>query len=144
MSKAFYDGVSVRPEHIVAGLDIERRETENDVEAAFKKSNIVIVHGLSGAGKSTFAYIYIYENASAMAYEIRNCNSNNLNDVLASLSAITKGLRIPAMFFFDVNSSNMEWIDAIAILAGRKDIRCLVTMRQEDWNIQYPRISTAF
>lgn len=144
LSKAFYEGVSTRPEHIVVGLDIERREIENDVEIAFKKSNIVIVHGLSGAGKSTFAYRYIYENASAMAYEIRNCNSNNLNDVLASLSAITKGLRIPAMFFFDVNSSNMEWIDAIAILAGRKDIRCLVTMRQEDWNIQYPRISTAF
>ena len=144
LSKAFYDGVSARPEYIVAGLDIERRETANDVEIAFKKSNIVIVHGLSGAGKSTFAYRYIYENASAMAYEIRNCNSNNLNDVLASLSSITNGLRIPAMFFFDVNSSNIEWIEAIAILAGRKDVRCLVTMRQEDWNMQYPRISTAF
>lgn len=144
LSNAFYDGVSARPEHIVAGLDIERRETSNDVETAFRKSNIVIVHGLSGAGKSTFAYRYIYENASAIAYEIRNCNSKNVNDVLASLSAITNGLRVPAMFYFDVNSSNMEWIDVIAILAGRKDVRCLVTMRQEDWNIQYPRISTAF
>ena len=46
LSNAFYDGVSARPEHIVAGLDIERRETANDVEKAFKKSNIVIVHGL--------------------------------------------------------------------------------------------------
>jgi len=144
LSNAFYDGVSTRPEHIVAGLDIERRETVNDVETAFKKSNIVIVHGLSGAGKSTFAYRYIYENASAIAYEIRNCNSTNLNDVLSSLSAITDELRIPAMFYFDVNPSNVEWLDAIAILAGRKDVRCLVTMRQEDWNMQYSQISTAF
>jgi hypothetical protein len=67
-----------------------------------------------------------------------------VNDVLVSLSAITNGLRIPAMFYFDVNPSNPEWIEAISVLAGRKDVRCLVTMRQEDWNIQYPRISSTF
>lgn len=144
LSKAFYDGVSAKPEHIMAGLDIERGDVENDVETAFRKSNIVIVHGLSGAGKSTFAYRYIYEHASAMAYEIRNCNLKNVNDVLASLSAIANGLRIPAMFYFDVNPSNPEWIEAISVLAGRKDVRCLVTMRQEDWNVQYPRISYSF
>lgn len=144
LSNEFYDGVSAKPEHIMAGLDIERGDVENDVETAFRKSNIVIVHGLSGAGKSTFAYRYIYEHASAMAYEIRNCNLKNVNDVLASLSAIANGLRIPAMFYFDVNPSNPEWIEAISVLAGRKDVRCLVTMRQEDWNIQYPRISSTF
>ena len=144
LSNEFYDGVSAKPEHIMAGLDIERGDVENDVETAFRKSNIVIVHGLSGAGKSTFAYRYIYEHASAMAYEIRNCNLKNVNDVLVSLSAITNGLRIPAMFYFDVNPSNPEWIEAISVLAGRKDVRCLVTMRQEDWNIQYPRISSTF
>ena len=144
LSNEFYDGVSAKPEHIMAGLDIERGDVENDVETAFRKSNIVIVHGLSGAGKSTFAYRYIYEHASAMAYEIRNCNLKNVNDVLASLSAIANGLRIPAMFYFDVNPSNQEWIEAISVLAGRKDVRCLVTMRQEDWNIQYPQISSTF
>lgn len=144
LSNEFYDGVSAKPEHIMAGLDIERGDVENDVETAFRKSNIVIVHGLSGAGKSTFAYRYIYEHASAMAYEIRNCNLKNVNDVLASLSGIAKGLKIPAMFYFDVNPSNPEWIEAISVLAGRKDVRCLVTMRQEDWNIQYPRISSTF
>ena len=144
LSNEFYDGVSAKPEHIMAGLDIERGDIENDVETAFRKSNIVIVHGLSGAGKSTFAYRYIYEHASAMAYEIRNCNIKNVNDVLASLSAVANGLKIPAMFYFDVNPSNPEWIEAISVLAGRKDVRCLVTMRQEDWNIQYPRISSSF
>ena len=144
LSNEFYDGVSAKPEHIMAGLDIERGDVENDVETAFRKSNIVIVHGLSGAGKSTFAYRYIYEHASATAYEIRNCNLKNVNDVLVSLSAIANGLRIPAMFYFDVNPSNPEWIEAISVLAGRKDVRCLVTMRQEDWNIQYPRISSTF
>lgn len=144
LSNEFYDGVSAKPEHIMAGLDIERGDVENDVETAFRKSNIVIVHGLSGAGKSTFAYRYIYEHASAMAYEIRNCNLKNVNDVLASLSGIAKGLKIPAMFYFDVNPSNPEWIEAISVLAGRKDVRCLVTMRQEDWNIQYPSISSTF
>lgn len=144
LSNDFYDGVSAKPEHIMAGLDIERGDVENDVETAFRKSNIVIVHGVSGAGKSTFAYRYIYEHASAMAYEIKNCNLKNVNDVLASLSAIANGLKIPALFYFDVNPSNPEWIEAISVLAGRKDVRCLVTMRQEDWNIQYPRISSTF
>ena len=144
LSNELYNGVSAKPEHIMAGLDIERGDVENDVETAFRKSNIVIVHGLSGAGKSTFAYRYIYEHASAMAYEIRNCNLKNVNDVLVSLSAITNGLKIPAMFYFDANPSNPEWIEAISVLAGRKDVRCLVTMRQEDWNIQYPRISSTF
>ena len=144
LSNEFYDGVSAKPEHIMAGLDIVRGDVENDVETAFRKSNIVIVHGLSGAGKSTFAYRYIYEHACAMAYEIRNCNLKNVNDVLASLSAIANGLRIPAMFYFDVNPSNQEWIEAISVLAGRRDVRCLVAMRQEDWNVQYPRISSSF
>lgn len=144
LSKSFYGGVSARPEHIMAGLDIERKEVTNDVETAFRKSNIVIVHGLSGAGKSTFAYRFIYDNANVMAYEIRNCNIQNVNEVLASLSAIAGGLRIPVMFYFDVNPSNQEWIEAISLLADRKDVRCLVTIRQEDWNIQYPRISSTF
>lgn len=144
LSDAFYSGVSVRAEHILAGLDIERKEIENDIETAFQKRNIVIVHGLSGAGKSTLAYRYIYENANAMAYEIRNCNPQNLNDILLSLTAITHGLRIPAMFYFDVNPSNLEWIEAITLLADRKDVRCLVTIRQEDWNIQYSRICSSF
>lgn len=144
LSDAFYSGVSVRAEHILAGLDIERKEIENDIETAFQKRNIVIVHGLSGAGKSTLAYRYIYENANAMAYEIRNCNPQNLNDILLSLRAITHGLRIPAMFYFDVNPSNQEWIEAITLLADRKDVRCLVTIRQEDWNIQYSQICSSF
>lgn len=144
LSYAYYDGVSARPEHILAGLDVERVEITNDVETAFRQRNTVIVHGLSGAGKSTFAYRYIYEHSSAMAYEIRNCNPKNVNDVLAALSAIANGLRIPTMFYFDVSPSNPEWIEAISILADRKDVRCLVTMRQEDWNIQYPRISSIF
>lgn len=144
LSDSFYAGVSAKPEHILAGLDIEREEVINEVEAAYKKSNIVIAHGLSGAGKSTFAYRYIYRNASIMAYEIRNCNPKTINDVLVSLSAIANGLRIPAMFYFDVNPSNQEWIEAISLLADRKDVRCLVTIRQEDWNMQYPRISSTF
>ena len=144
LSNAFYDGVSARPEHILAGLDIERVATANDVETAFRHSNTVIVHGLSGTGKSTFAYRYIYEHSCSMAYEIRNCNPKNVNEVLASLSAMANELRIPIMFYFDVTPSNPEWIEAISILAGRKNVRCLVTMRQEDWNIQCPRISSAF
>lgn len=144
LSDSFYEGVSAKPEHILAGLDIELEEVINEVEAAYKKSNIVIAHGISGAGKSTFAYRYIFRNASVMAYEIRNCNPKTINDVLASLSAIAKGLRIPAMFYFDVSPSNQEWIEAISLLAGRKDVRCLVTIRQEDWNILYPQISSTF
>lgn len=144
LSNEFYNGVSARAEHILAGLDIERKEIENDIETAFQKRNIVIVHGLSGAGKSTLAYRYIYENANAMAYEIKNCNPKNVNDVLLSLTAITHGLRIPSMFYFDVNPLNQEWIEAITLLADRKDVRCLVTIRQEDWNIQYSRICSSF
>lgn len=144
ISDSFYEGVSAQPEHIIGGYDIVRNDAERDVELAFQKSNIVIVHGISGAGKSTFAYRYIYEHTNSLAFEIKDCNTENITEITASLLAIAKGLRIPALFYFDVNPSNQEWIKAISVLSGRELVRCIVTMRQEDWNVQKPRILSTF
>ena len=144
ISQSFYDGVSARPEHIIGGFDVNRDRAEKSVEVSFRKSNIVIIYGISGAGKSTFAYRYIYEHGSTMAYEIKNCNATNINEIVTSLQSMAKGLRISSMFYFDVDPSNPEWIEAISIFAGLENVRCLVTMRQEDWNIQKARIQSKF
>jgi ABC-type multidrug transport system fused ATPase/permease subunit len=61
LSDSFYEGVSVTWSHVSAHLDIIRDQHLKTIEIGFKKSNIVIIHGASGQGKSTLAYRYLYD-----------------------------------------------------------------------------------
>lgn len=131
----YRSGVSARMCHIQAGLDVIRTAKMETIDNAFRKSNVVIIHGASGQGKSTLAYRYIYD-CCPMAYEITSSNANNIDEIIATLSALIKDLRCKITFFLDVEPSNLEWIKVLGQFGESQYAQCIVTIRQEDLNQQ--------
>lgn len=131
--KNFRSGVSARMCHIHVGLDIIRTAKMSAIDDALRKSNIAVIHGVSGQGKSTLAYRYIFD-CCPLAYEITNSNANNVDEIISTLSALVKDLRCKITFFMDVEPSNSEWIKVLAQFGESKYAQCIVAIRQEDLN----------
>ena len=129
----YFMGVSARYSHIVAGLDVVRKEKMDAMNKKFHESNVLILHGASGQGKSTLAYRFLHDYRSVV-YEIRNCNSNNISEVLATIETLTDKSPSKIVLYIDVQPSNSEWVQIVSAVADLKGVQCLVTIRQEDWN----------
>ena len=133
IKEEFYNGVSARLYHIQAGLDIIREQKLLQIKNVFMNSNVVILHGQSGQGKSTLAYRYINDYCP-FAYEIRNSNDGNISRILSTLSALAKDLPWKIVLYLDVIPSNTEWVQIVKEFANYEKIQCIITIRQEDWN----------
>ncbi len=133
LREAFYEGIAATWKHISAGLDIVRNHHLQAIEAGFKKNNIVIVHGASGQGKSALAYRYMHDYCSAAArYEIRDLTT--AKRALELVTAIA-GYKIPLTFYCDVNHKDKGLPEFLRHAAEFPHIRCLVTIREEDWRL---------
>lgn len=132
----FYYGVSARYEHILADLDVIREDKLLSIYNAFKKNEIVFVYGASGQGKSTLAYRYLKEFIPERAtYELKISQSlDEVYKVISSLEALSKGLNFPITIYIDVPPQNTNWNEIIKQLNGKKNLKFLITIRQEDWN----------
>ncbi|NIJ46588.1 hypothetical protein FHR24_003078 [Wenyingzhuangia heitensis] len=136
LKEGFYEGISVRYEHILADLDILRIDKLNAIDNNFQKNNIVFIHGASGQGKSTLAYRYLHNYIDSNAvYELKL--SNNINDVyevISSLNALCEGLDFPITVYIDVQPQSNYWNDVLKELSNKNNLQFLITIRQEDWN----------
>lgn len=133
IKEEFYNGVSARLYHIQAGLDVKREQKLLQIKNAFMNSNVVILHGQSGQGKSTLAYRYINDYCP-FAYEIKNSNDGNISKIIATLSALAKDLPWKIVLYLDVIPSNTEWGQVVKEFANYEKVQCMITIRQEDWN----------
>lgn len=133
IKEEFYNGVSARLYHIQAGLDIIREQKLLQIKNAFTNSNVVILHGQSGQGKSTLAYRYINDYCP-FAYEIKNSNDGNISRIIATLTALAKDLPWKILLYLDVIPSNTEWVQVVKEFANYVKVQCIITIRQEDWN----------
>ena len=133
IKEEFYNGVSARLYHIQAGLDVKREQKLLQIKKASINSNVVILHGQSGQGKSTLAYRYINDYCP-FAYEIRNSNDGNISRIIATLSALAKDLPWKIVLYLDVIPSNTEWVQVVKEFANYDKVQCIITIRQEDWN----------
>ena len=133
IKEEFYNGVSARLYHIQAGLDVKREQKLLQIKNAFMNSNIVILHGQSGQGKSTLAYRYINDYCP-FAYEIKNSNDGNISRIIATLSALAKDLPWKIVLYLDIIPSNTEWVQVVKEFANYEKVQCIITIRQEDWN----------
>lgn len=134
--ETYYCGVSAKYEHILANLDVIRDEKLRYIADGFLTNNVVFVHGASGQGKSTLAYRFLkdYTNDRTI-YELKI--SNNLEEVyetINSLEALSKGLKFPITVYIDIIPQSKNWNEIIKELYGKKNLKFLVTIRQEDWN----------
>jgi len=135
LQKEFYEGISVRYEHILADLDFLRTGKMQSISGGFKESNVVIIHGASGQGKSTLAYRYLRDFYSEQCrYQIRLIeNRQHALRTATALSGYAKALQIPMIVYVDVSSRDRDWIDLVVQLNRQSFIQTLVTIREEDF-----------
>ncbi|MFA9189546.1 hypothetical protein [Flavobacterium magnesitis] len=134
--EGFYYGVSAKFEHILANLDVHRKDKLESINEAFKTDNIVFVHGASGQGKSTLAYRYINDfTPNSTSYELKvSQDINEVYQTINSLDALSRGLDFPILLYIDIKPQDIYWNEILKELYGRKNLRFLITIRQEDWN----------
>ncbi|WP_161891162.1 hypothetical protein [Pontibacter russatus] len=132
----FYKGVSATYKHIIANVDVLRKDKLRLLHSKFEESNIVFVHGASGQGKSTLAYRYlrVFANNSTVFELFPPADSITLYKLVDALEGISKGIGFPLTIYLDVKPGNNLWISVIEELASKKNFNFLVTLREEDWN----------
>lgn len=137
LAQEYFQGVDARYEHILAGLDVVRSDKMTEIEQKFESSNIVIVHGASGQGKSTLAFRYLHEKAASdWRYYVDLRLTDDKRQVLRvakALSGHAKAIQRPCMVYIDVSPSDRDWPELVRALSVLPELRLLVTIREEDW-----------
>ena len=137
LAQEYFQGVDARYEHILAGLDVVRSDKMTEIERKFESSNIVIVHGASGQGKSTLAFRYLHEKASSdwrFYVDLRlTDDKRQVLRVANALSEHAKAIQRPCMVYIDVSPSDRDWPELVRALSVLPELRVLVTIREEDW-----------
>ncbi|MCI5165297.1 MAG: hypothetical protein D3903_04220 [Candidatus Electrothrix sp. GM3_4] len=133
LRKAFHEGVSVGWRHILSKLDVARKQHLDAIQEGFKKTNIVIVHGASGQGKSALAYRYLHDYCPASSrYEIRDLSTSKR---ALEIAAALAGYGIPITFYVDAGHNDKGLSEFLQRISEQKHISCIVTIREEDWRL---------
>ena len=61
LAEEFASGVAARLEHIIAGVDVRRDFFIDRINDTLRESNVTVIHGASGQGKTALAYRYCQE-----------------------------------------------------------------------------------
>lgn len=135
LQNEYREGISARPEHIRKRLDVIRNKWIEQVEINFEKSNIVLIRGASGQGKTSLAYRYLLER---YAEEQIICiqKLTNENSIWAILNFLKRELEDREyVLYYDVQPGDTFWgIILNAISMHLPDSRLLVTIREDDYN----------
>ncbi len=137
LADEFYQGISTRYEHIVEGFDVVRGKKIEELQKLFQNSNVVLIQGASGQGKSTLAYrffhSYIPQNHS---FRIQQSFSvSQIPKIQAALKLLVKEYDLPISILVDVPPNDFEkWTQLIKSLIEIDNLKLLVTIRAEDYN----------
>lgn len=131
----FHRGVSARLEHVLAGADVLRDRQLDAIDRAFAETNVVVVHGASGQGKTALAWRYLLERMpSAWRFEVRALQDvTHARRVALLLAAHARAVGVPVLVWLDVAPRDLAWKDVVEELRTIRGIRLLVTIREEDW-----------
>ena len=133
LREAFYEGIAASWMHISAKLDIVRDQHLKAIADGFKKTNVVIVHGASGQGKSALAYRYLHDYCpSTSRYEIRDLSTPKRALEVATALA---GYGVPLTFYVDASHKDKGLPEFLQRISELQHVNCLVTIREEDWRL---------
>lgn len=133
LQEGFYEGISVNWMHIAANLDILRNQHLKSIAEGFKNTNIVVMHGASGQGKSALAYRYLHDYcSSASRYEIRDLSTPKR--VLEVTTALA-GYGVPLTFYVDATHKDKGLSEFLRRINELQHVNCLITIREEDWRL---------
>ena len=137
LANEFYQGVSTRYEHIIEGFDVVRDDKIAELQRLFQNSNVVIIQGASGQGKSTLAYrflhSYIPENHFFRIHQ--SFSVPQIPKIQAALKLLVQEYDLPISILVDVTPNDFEkWTQLIKSLIEVDNLKLLVTVRAEDYN----------
>lgn len=132
----YLEGMDATLLHIHAGCDVIRKDLLNEINEKISNSNIVIIHGASGQGKSTLAYRYIYDYYPiSLCYEVKNItDSQHALSIARAISGYSKGCG-EILLYIDIKPGWSGWETLLADLRHCNNIKVLVTIREEELHI---------
>ena len=135
MKNEFFEGVSVRYEHIVEALDFPRHDKINAIAQAFEKSQTVIIHAASGQGKSALAYRYLHEHfAENCRFSIELIEGpRHALQIATALDGHASVLKVPIIIYVDIRPNDTSWPILVYRLSRNPYLKILVTIREEDF-----------
>lgn len=134
LKEEFLKGVSARPSHIQGNVDLRRSMWLNQIDDAFRKQNVLVVHGVSGQGKSSLCYRYI-KDFETFGFEIIDCNPSTFEEITATVQEISNGLKSHVLIYFDCQPGDKSWSKLVREFGGDPHVRILVSIREEDWQL---------
>jgi len=133
----FNQGISTNPDHIRYEIDFRREQWLNAIATSMKETNIVIVKGVSGQGKTAICYRYLIENhPEELVFCVRHIASEQqAENLVAALSGIAKHTQ-KLVVYIDVNPGETKWGLLMQEMSMRKiNIPLLISIREEDFNL---------
>ncbi len=135
LSDEFYRGISARYEHILANVDVLRHTKLQEIAKKSEENRVVIIHGASGQGKTTLAYRYLHEffpNQWRFKVQLIDSREHALS-IATAIAGHADAIGVPIAVYFDVSPNDIGWIELVRQLSTHKNIRVLVTVREEDF-----------
>lgn len=135
LADEFYRGVSTRYEHVLAELDVIRARKLREIADGFGSSRVVVVHAASGQGKTTLALRYLHDFfPQEWRFRVRSVGSReHAASVALALISHADAIGVPLCVYVDVSAQDRDWPDLVKILSVHRNVRVLVTIREEDW-----------
>lgn len=154
LANEFYQGVSTRYDHILADLDVVRLVKLSEITRKFQGARVVVIHGASGQGKTTLAYRYLHEHfPNEWRFQVKRVeNKQHALSIATTLIGHADALKMPIAVYLDVAASDRDWPELVQQLAAHRNIRVLVTIREEDFQrasitgatIPFERVNLSF
>ena len=135
LEKEFYNATLTRYEHILLGLDVNRKKYLELINDELKENNTIILKGASGQGKTALLYGYVHNYFNdCLSYEL-NIQQDPITtqQSIQAIASISKKLDVPTIFVINVNPNSIDWLQIIKEASHLNHIRFLVAIRNEDW-----------
>ncbi|UNU22622.1 nSTAND3 domain-containing NTPase [Microcoleus vaginatus] len=135
LSDEFYRGISARYEHILADVDVLRHKNLQEIAKKFEENRVVIIHGASGQGKTTLAFRYLREffsDKSRFKVQLIDSRKHALS-IATAIGDKANAIGMPIAVYLDVSPNDIGWTELVKELSTHRNIRVLVTVREEDF-----------
>lgn len=133
----FNQGISTHPDHIRYEIDFRREQWLNAIVTSMNETNIVIVKGVSGQGKTAICYRYLIENyPEELVFCVRHISSvQQAENLVVALKGIAKHTQ-NLVVYIDVKPGETKWVLLAQEMSMRKiNASLLVSIREEDFNL---------
>ncbi|WP_070358300.1 hypothetical protein [Duganella sp. HH105] len=138
----FYLGVDAQASHVAAGLVVERPELRSAVLAGLEGQRNVLIHGVSGSGKSAVLWEAAYASRHAVRWiQVRHLPPSAVQSLLHLARSRRATVDAPIGFIIDDVGRGLSdgWTALAVEVARNPGLLLLASVREED---RYPLVDS--